>query len=213
MSPPVREAAVEPIPQEIEYKAGGPLVTAVDGNLYAGVHPEVLPRTERHLHLGQQAPARLFETEVGPPEDLEHRRPQASETSCRREAPSDRPSPEELAIRFFGIRGKLRSALCLKEPLLGQHTSEGEVRLEDRGAGPEVTILVSRRKEDLAACGEDGVRGVPESALPSETDVADSLDPGSALIGRRGAESDRRFPLVAGGGAPPLKQNRGARAL
>src|SRR3972149_9819072 len=134
MSPPAREAAVEPVPQEIEYKPGGPLVTAVDGNLYPGVHPEVLPRAQSHLHLGQQAPVGLVEVDGCASEELENRRPKASETSCRREAPSDRPSPEELAIRFFGIRGKLRSALCLKEPLPGQHTSEGEVRLASERA-------------------------------------------------------------------------------
>src|SRR5690606_29381894 len=80
----------------------------------------------------------------------------------------------------------------------GQDLAQRDEGFEDRGAGAEAVVLVTRGQDDLAGDAEDRAAGeaVEQRALDAERDVAHAAGP-VARVALAHAERHRDLPLVA----------------
>ena len=71
--PPVEEAAVEPVPEQVDEHGRRPATPVVDRQPDTGVDPDMLPGVERDLHLRHHIPAhRLSPRQLPRAEQLDH---------------------------------------------------------------------------------------------------------------------------------------------
>src|SRR5690606_38703583 len=135
--------------------------------------------------------------ELARAEQLDHGRPRAAPWSLGPRPPDDR-APEALVLCAFPVERELRAGLELDERIRGQDLAQRDEGFEDRGAGAEAVVLVTRGQDDLAGDAEDRADGeaVEQRELDAERDVALAAGP-VAGVALAHAERHRELPLVA----------------